>query len=285
VMRGSFGGALLALVLVGAEAPMSAQGAEADAVATAASSAATAQTKTKRSTRKKTARSKKTAASKKKAVKTATKKRSAKKSGPTTVPVDFGIGPAFHWISGPIQDDRAPHYGIKLSLAAIIDKQTLQENKGRIPKKYRGMVSKLGEVRYTPTIFIPDTIFISPPTRDESTAMYGASWRPFGLGFPLIKSPRLRIGADIDLTYAYIDGEESGLGVTHFLRPGIAIGADLEIPLSKSFLISFGWSSGVYIPQEVGGPIFAIGDLEDSIWHIGQAFVQLHFRFPYTVAL
>lgn len=234
--------------------------------------------------RKKAAPRKKSTPSKKSAPRKTTKK-AAQKSGPTTVPVDLGIGPAFHWISGPIQDDRAPHFGIKLSLAAIIDKQTLQENKGRIPKKYRGMVSKLGEVRYTPTVFIPDTIFISPPTRDESTAMYGASWRPFGLGFPLIRSPRLRIGADLDLTYAYIDGEESGLGVTHFLRPGIAIGADLEIPLSSSFLISIGWSSGLYIPQEVGGEILAIGDLEDSIWHIGQAFVQLHFRFPYSVDL
>ena len=31
-----------------------------------------------------------------------------------------------------------------------------------------------------------------------------------------------------------------------------------------------------------------LGDLEkfdDSIWHIGQAFLKFHFRFPYTVNL
>lgn len=281
--RGALLGAGVALLLAMALAPAGpAAAGEGDADAAAPKKTAVKKTATKKPTKRKRATGKKTKKAKKTNTRAQTKKAA---SGPTTVPVDFGIGPAFHWISGPIQDDRAPHFGIKLSLAAIIDKQTLQENKGRIPKQYRSMVSKLGEVRYTPTVFIPDTIFISPPTRDETTAMYGASWRPFGIGFPLIRSPRLRIGAEVDLTYAYIDGEESGLGVTHFLRPGLALLADLEIPLSKTFLISIGWSSGLYIPQEVGGDIFAIGDLEDSIWHIGQAFVQLHFRFPYAVDL
>ena len=212
-------------------------------------------------------------------------KKNRRKSGPVTVPVDLGIGPAFHWISGPIQDDRAPHFGIKLSLAAIIDRETIAANKGRIPKKYRGMASKIDELRYTPTIFIPDTIYLSPPTDAESTAMYGLSFRPIGIGLPIIRVPRVRVGADLDLTYAYIDGEKAGLGTTHFLRPGLAVGVDIELPLSKVFLVSVGWVSTVYPPQEVGGEIFALGALEDSIWHIGQAYVQLHFRFPYSVDL
>lgn len=212
-------------------------------------------------------------------------KKSRRRSGPVTVPVDLGVGPAFHWISGPIQDDRAPHFGIKLSLAAIIDRETIAANKGRIPKKYRGMASKIDELRYTPTVFIPDTIYLSPPTDAESTAMYGLSFRPIGIGLPIIRVPRVRVGADLDLTYAYIDGEKAGLGTTHFLRPGLAVGVDVELPLSKVFLVSVGWVSTVYPPQEVGGEIFALGALEDSIWHIGQAYVQLHFRFPYSVDL
>jgi hypothetical protein len=214
-----------------------------------------------------------------------TQRNPRRQSGPVTVPVDLGIGPAFHWISGPIQDDRAPHFGIKLSLAAIIDRETIAANKGRIPKKYRGMASKIDELRYTPTIFIPDTIYLSPPTDAESTAMYGLSFRPIGIGLPIIRVPRVRVGADLDLTYAYIDGEKAGLGTTHFLRPGLAVGVDIELPLSKVFLVSVGWVSTVYPPQEVGGEIFALGALEDSIWHIGQAYVQLHFRFPYSVDL
>lgn len=250
----------------------------------AASAAATAPKKTvtrPASGAKKTA--KKPAAPKPSSKKSGKKK--PRKKGPITVPVDLGIGPAFHWISGPIQDDHAPHYGIKLSLQAIIDRETIAANKGRIPKKYRGMASKIDELRYTPTIFIPDTIYLSPASEASPTALYGLSFRPIGIALPIIKVPRLAISADVDLSYIYIDGEERGLGTTHFLRPGLAIGADLEIPLSKSFLVSVGWVSTVYPPQEVGGEIFALGDLEDSIWHIGQAYVQLHFRFPYTVNL
>lgn len=255
--------------------------AEEKAVGTAAATA-TKKTVTKPATGAKKAPKKPSTA---KPGKKKTGRKPSGKKGPVTVPVDLGIGPAFHWISGPIQDDHAPHYGIKLSLQAIIDRETIAANKGRIPKKYRGMASKIDELRYTPTIFIPDTIYISPPSEDSPTALYGLSFRPIGIALPLIRVPRLAIGADIDLSYIYIDGEERGLGTTHFLRPGLAIGADLEIPLSKSFLVSFGWVSTVYPPQEVGGEIFALGELEDSIWHIGQAYMKLHFRFPYQVTL
>lgn len=269
---------LLAALLVMAGAAR----AEERAVGTAAATA-TKKTVTKPATGAKKAAKKPSTA--KPGKKKTGKKPSRRKKGPVTVPVDLGIGPAFHWISGPIQDDHAPHYGIKLSLQAIIDRETIAANKGRIPKKYRGMASKIDELRYTPTIFIPDTIYISPPSEDSPTALYGLSFRPIGIALPLIRVPRLSIGADIDLSYIYIDGEERGLGTTHFLRPGLAIGADLEIPLSKSFLVSFGWVSTVYPPQEVGGEIFALGELEDSIWHIGQAYMKLHFRFPYQVNL
>ncbi|MCA9537237.1 MAG: hypothetical protein KC620_00030 [Myxococcales bacterium] len=200
-----------------------------------------------------------------------------------TVPVDLGIGPAFHFITGPIQDDQSPHYGLKISLKAIITREVIEQNKSKIPKKYRGMASKIDEARFSPSIFIPDTLFISP--RFENTAMYGISWRPIGLDLPLIKKPRLAIGIGLDLTYAYLDSDLKALGTTHFLRPGLDAKAEFEVPITDSFLISVGWMSVFYPPQKVGGGIFTWGELDESIWHLGQAFVQLHFRFPYTTTL
>lgn len=229
---------------------------------------------TKKSTRKRKKRSKKS---------TRKKASTKKKSKPSTVPVDIGIGPAFHWMTGPIQDDQAPHYGLKISLEAILDKETIQANKGRIPKKYRKLASGVEEARVTPYIIIPDTLYISPKTGD--VGMYGIGWRPLGLGIPLLKVPRLAIGLGLDVTYIYIDGGDAGLGTTHFLRPGLDLQADLEIPFSKSFLVSVGWQSTFYPPQELGGDILAWGELEDSIWHIGQAYLMLHFRFPYDASL
>lgn len=238
-------------------------------------------TTTKKKTTRKAAPKK--AAPKKAAKKAAKKPAKRRKKGPVTVPVDLGIGPAVHMVTGPIQDDQQLHYGVKISLAAIISQEIIKSQKHRIPKKYRGMATRMKEVRYTPTIFIPDTLFISPKT--ERTGMYGVNFQPVAINLPLVRSPRLAIGAGLDLTYIYIDSDEPALGTTHFLRPGLDLTADLEIPLSKSFLISVGWASIFYPPQEVGGEIFELGKLDDSIWHIGQAYLQLHFRFPYTVNL
>lgn len=238
-------------------------------------------TKRKKTTRKKTAP--------KKAVKTPSARRTHKKASKkaTRIPVDVALGPAFHWITGPIQDDQAPHYGLKLSVKAIIDQATIEANKGRIPKKYRAMARNVKEARISPSIFIPDTLYISPKT--QNVGLYGINFRPFAFNIPLMSTPRLTVGLGLDLSYIYIDGEtddpETDLGVTHFLRPGLDLAAELEIPLSKTFLISAGWQSMFFPPQEIGGDILAWGELEDSIWHIGQAFVLLHFRFPYSVKL
>ena len=114
--------------------------------------------------------------------------------------------------------------------------------------------------------------------------MYGANWRLIGLGVPLIKVPRFSISTGLNMSYAYLGGSKA-IEKTHFLRPGLDVTAGLEIPFSKSFLISVGWSSYFYPPQEIGGEIFALGQRDASIWHMGQGFLKLHFRVPYTVQL
>ena len=40
----------------------------------------------------------------------------------------------------------------------------------------------------------------------------------------------------------------------------------------------------MYVPQELGG-FGVVNPLEESIWHIGQAFLKFHVRFPVEVAL
>ena len=136
------------------------------------------------------------------------------------------------------------------------------------------------EVRYVPSAFIPHSVIISPKTRD--TGMYGIAFRPLALGFALTPPP-VRVGFDVGLMAKYMYMHSDTLDAPmHFLRPGLEARLDVEFALSKSFLMSVGWASQVYIPQEVGGAIFAIGDLNNSLWHIGQAYLMLHFRVPYT---
>ena len=90
------------------------------------------------------------------------------------------------------------------------------------------------------------------------------------------------------LTYFYLHSDT--IENTHFLRPGIDIKLDLEIPVTKNFLISFGWASAFYIPQKPGNSPFEWENVEPDtldqfVWHLGQAFFKFHFRFPVTVNL
>ena len=204
-------------------------------------------------------------------------------AGKVTVPVDIGIGPATHMITGPVQEDQLLHTGLKMSVEAIIDKKTIKKNRKKIPKRYRRYAKQMNEVRFSPSIFIPDTLFISPKGT-RNTGMMGISWEPVGVGIPLLNAGiKARAGLALQLTYAYLYSDT--LNDTHFLRPGLSPGLEVEIPLSKKFLISTGWNSQVYIPQEVGGSITEVGEIDQSIWHIGQAFVKFHYRFPFTVRM
>lgn len=198
-----------------------------------------------------------------------------------TVPVDVGVDPTGYFFFGPVFDDQPLHTGLKLSVDAVLDREWLQKNRRLVPARYRNQVSKVDEIRISPSIFIPDSLIISPRYRD--TGMYGITFKPLGLGLPLSSSPvRFSVGAGLLLTYAYIFSDT--LADTHFLRPGAEVGVDLELQLAKSFLISLGWESAFYVPQELGG--FGFPDkLDGGIFHVGQAYVQFHVRFPYTTRL
>ena len=210
------------------------------------------------------------------------RKRRRRVKKDVTIPVDVGLGPATQMVTGPIQDDQQLHYGLKISLAAIIDKQTIRRFRHKIPKKYQRLAKGVNEIRLRPgpMVLIPDTIFISPKV--NQVAMWGANWRLIGLGIPLIRKPRLALSSGLNFTYAYFSPIGEAADPTHFVRPGLDVKADFEIPITKAFLIGFGWSSFFYPPQQIGGNVFEWGEREKSIWHIGQAFFQLHFRIPYT---
>jgi len=198
-----------------------------------------------------------------------------------TVPADVGVGPAVYAISGPVGRDQPLHFGLKLSVQAIIDRETLRQNEKRIPPKYRQLAQSVNEVRFSPSLLIPDSLILSPKFR--STGIYGVTWRPVGLSLPLLTGAlRLTLDAGVLLTYAYLHSDV--LPDTHFLRPGLDLGARAEVALSRSLLISLGWSSGIYVPERLGD-LGAVAPLDQSIWHLGQAFLQLHVRFPYTARL
>ena len=202
-----------------------------------------------------------------------------------TVPINIGFGPSAYFITGDLQNDQAPHFGLKLDLAAVLNKKTIRDNKDKVPKKYRNIVNKVGEARVS-HILVPDALIISPKT--QNTGMYGITWKPLGINQPLLNAwLKFKVGAGLLFTYAYIDRDytdSSGAQVnqvTHFARPGIDLRAHLELPFSESFLMSFGWSSAFYVPQRLG-TFIGVGTGSDILWHFGHAYALLNIRIPHT---
>ena len=201
------------------------------------------------------------------------------------VPVDVGVGPTANFFSGPVGADQLVHSGIRLDIAGVIDAATIRAHAADIPAEYRGPAESFQEIRYSPCILIPDQLFLSPMFKD--TAMYGVGWKPFEVALAPIRSQtvRLDLGAGLLVTYIYLYSRALAAPETNFLRPGAGLRAELTVALGKSLLVSGGWESQFYPPQALGAPVFSWGPLDQSIWHIGQAFVMLHGRFPHRTVL
>jgi len=215
---------------------------------------------------------------------TADAAKGKKKPKTVEIPIDIGVGPAAHLITGPVYENQPVHFGLAFSLEAILNKKLLKRFKSRIPKQFRKKILSMDELRISHPL-IPRTFFISPAGIMSSTGMYGIGFRPIGLDVKLIDSDTtLEVGLGARASYFYMHSLQLS-SPTHFLRPGLEAKVEMEIPFSDTTLISFGWDSQFYIPQEIGGPILQIGKLDESIWHIGQAFVKFHVRVPYTYKL
>lgn len=202
------------------------------------------------------------------------------------IPINVGIGPAVFNFTGALSDNQPLHYGVALDIAAVIDKAAIKKHKSKIPQKYRRMASRLGEARIGYAL-IPHSLFISPLTQD--TQIYGATWRPLSVNLPLLKKGlKISVGSGIILTYAFIDtvaGDTHSASTTHFLRPGLELRATMKVALSKSWLLSLGWSSNFYPPQELQGLLPPNGNADEELWHIGQGNLVVHYRFPFKTTL
>jgi hypothetical protein len=228
---------------------------------------------------------------KKKRKKRRKKKGKKRKAGPVEIPIDIGVGPVGVLPSPPLLLEQPAFTGFTLSIAAIVDRDVIRKNKDRIPRQYRQAAQRLSRVEVTPwwVKLIPETFVISPDISPlfpgvTNTGMYGAIWKPLGLGLTLVDEPvRLTVGGKISLAYMYIHSQTRA--DTHFLRPGLALDGTLEIPLGENALVSTGWASDFFLPQPLGGAPWEILPFESWLWHLGGPFLKVHVRIPYEVNL
>jgi len=206
------------------------------------------------------------------------------------IPLNIGVGPSLFTLPDRVLTTKIdPFFGINLKIKAIIDKETIEKNKARIPIKYRNAIEKTNEVRIG-YLYIPANLIIAPGGASGQPSIYGATWKPLGLDLPVSIGPAsLSLGTELVLTYAAITTElenqtqvnSKGKTTTHFVRPGISLNAELDAALSKSILISLGASSSFYIPQTLKGA----NETGDPLWRMSELRATLNYRFPVEVNL
>ena len=216
-------------------------------------------------------------------------------AGPVTVPIDIGVGPALLLPNPPAFAAQPMFTGLSLSIAAVIDQELIREHANRIPPGMRKAARGLNEVRYRPWFLaiVPKLLVLSPQLEGlSSTGMYGAVWRPLGIGLTLLDEPvRVAVNGAVDVAALYLHSTTLGGGSaatqshTLFLRPGLNLELVFKLPLTESLLLSGGWSSDLFIPQPFGRAPWEILPLDDALWHLGGPFLKVHVRIPYTVAL
>jgi hypothetical protein len=212
------------------------------------------------------------------------------------VPADVGFGPAGYWFYGPLLDNRGavPHFALMINVYAVIDKAWIDEHHDVIPPKYQKMAGSITEVHIGPSIFIPQTIFISPAIDAlGGVGMYGLTWAPLGL--TLIRTGQkdahawnksrgsFALDASLLLTLLLIHSNRPEIPLTFFARPGLQLQATFQIAATERFLISLGGGAQVYSPQALGS--FGWNPIDQTIWLSWFAFLKFHVRFPYEVTL
>ena len=203
------------------------------------------------------------------------------------IPVNIGVGPSLFSLPDSILKTRTqPFWGLNLKVKAILDKATIEKHKERIPAQYRKAISKTNEVRIG-YLYIPANLIIAPGNNNGQPSIYGATWKPLSIDLPVNLGPAsLSLGSELVLTYAAIttdlDDQTQGASnttTTHFLRPGLSLNAELDVPLGKSFLVSMGAASAYYIPQRLKG----VDETQDSLWRMSELRATFNYRFPVEV--
>ena len=190
------------------------------------------------------------------------------------LPINVGIGPALFWIPGVV--DRELHTGAHLELYAVLTPKILQENKDRIPKKYRNYVNMKEEMHVAPIwlSLIPEYFVISP---GEESSIYGGLWSFFSLSVNFLETQRVKLKGGLTLptlTYLYAY-EKSEPGSRHILGAGAMLNIENTVQFSENFLTTLAYGHNFNVPFLTYGKQW----LQKQWLHTGVLSLVFHFRF------
>jgi hypothetical protein len=190
------------------------------------------------------------------------------------VPINVGIGPALFWIPGVV--DRELHTGAQLELYAVLTPKILQENKNKIPEKYRKFVNMKEEMYISPLwlALIPKYIVISPR---EENSIYGGLWSLLGISINFWKTQQIKLSGALNLptlTYLYAS-ERSEPNAQHILGAGAMLNIENRVQFSENFLTTLAYGHNFNIP-------FLTTGTGERWFHTGVLSLVFHIRFNVT---
>ena len=213
-------------------------------------------------------------------------------AGTIEAPIELSIGPTAYWLAGREAKRRNTtlHTGLRLRVGRVITEREIREHRDEagLPVSWHEQARFAGHVTLSVdpwSLLLPNEIIVSPSVIDES-AMYGASWRFFSLGYQLIPEPRrttMVVSAAPRLTVAQLTTTPSRNEpsvATWFVRPGLDVEAEIRWRLADSIRLGLGYTQHFYPPQRLGGGVLEFGPFQETIWTIGQPWVVFHLRFP-----
>ena len=175
------------------------------------------------------------------------------------VPFNIGVGPTMFWIPGVA--GREFHPGFNLSLYGVITPQTLNDNKEKIPLKYRRYLNTMREIHLAPMwmMLIPQYVIVSPAALGEDDALYGAIWSLLSVGPEFISKRNYVLEGKFSPTVSFLhvdsdDNEETenlvGLGCTISLVYTYAITDNVLLSFSYAHLLQLPLSINSYTPTD-----------------------------------
>ena len=166
------------------------------------------------------------------------------------IPIDFAVGPAVHTLPGALSDGQTFLPGIALDVFAVVTPDVIKNNKDRIPKTWRKLISPDQELHIRPwyLTLLPSSFLIHP---GNNHAAYAATVSLFGIYWnnQPIHATEFSLGVKLPtITYAWIQSPQIEEGDRKFLGLGIAPRASFLWKITDQVQLSVSWDENLYLP-------------------------------------
>lgn len=195
------------------------------------------------------------------------------------VPFNAGIGPTLFWIPGVAS--REFHTGFNLAPYGVVTPKTLQDNKEKIPLKYRRYLNTMREVHLAPLwmIFVPQYVIVSPAALGSDDAIYGAVWSLLSVGPEFVSKRYVVLEGKFSPTvsYLHIDSDDNEQ-TENLVGIGCMLSLALTYTITENFLLSFSYGHLLQLPLAINE--YKPLDKTSEKWiQAGVLSITLNFRF------